>query len=236
MNLLLSDCSNAETITILAKLPKLKHVNVVFGSRSNDILIAHSILDSRNTIFIANTIKSITCADLIARALLSTTGGALSHSATIMDKIMPTYANHGPRMLHPMVSSINKGPGTGNWRAGVILLVGERPGKKASLGLIDAAFFSVEASSAWLREIICSMPYTAEDFYWVNAFDRNGIETNWSFIEKLKPIQIFAFGKYASVSLHKGSVPHIPMPHPQYWKRFKAGSEYPLITYIKGIK
>lgn len=235
----------ADTILAASKY-FAKIVNRRFDG-TNDVIIAHEILEtSESTLFVILPGLEISCPDLVARALLSNDGVVLCGQGSQIRRYAPSICvdvNCLYTSVDDLITNIweypqifcynNPGPGTGCFDLADFLIVGERPGNKPSAGNSDAAFFSVESSSKWLREKINAQEFTQENFYWVNTFDRSGSETNWDFVQTLKPSKIVALGNIASVSLEHAGLEHVCIPHPQYWKRFKSKHEYPLTTILR---
>ena len=207
----------------------------------------HQILDSTNTLFISRLLDDGND-DLVIRALHSTEGMIIVDPLNtrvewrLAKALQTSELFVAPRMLDTKGvrhAEYNFGPGTGNIK-GRYLIVGERPGNEASLGQRDAAFFSVSGSSAWLRNQIFSIDdLHPDDFYFINAFDRENNPTDLSFIEGCAFERIFALGGVAKEHLSKED--HLKDKvsnhyHPQYWKRFRSKEEYPLITELKGTE
>lgn len=87
--------------------------------------------------------------------------------------------------------------------------------------------------SGWLTSQLIHAGVRESQLLWVNA--DQPLEWLKSAKEGVSPKLIFALGDNASAALSQASVEHIKAPHPQYWKRFKASSSYPLIDYLKGV-
>lgn len=116
----------------------------------------------------------------------------------------------------------------GNLNARVIL-VGEsfaEPKNEDAWYQWPFASFSRQGCSAWLTGQLISAGITEDKLFWINADqdlnDLRGIDD-----------RIFALGLKADVVLSKLGINHYTVTHPQYHKRFKTNSAYPLIKLIK---
>jgi hypothetical protein len=122
--------------------------------------------------------------------------------------------------------------GIGNFSQGNILIVGESPGP-GSQGFNTP--FVGSGSGQWLSKQLEAADIDETKLYWINAFDGYGVPASQEFIRTLKPSKIILLGGEArqwAAPLQKDyKVEHIH--HPQYWLRFKANEEYPLMKLLK---
>lgn len=87
------------------------------------------------------------------------------------------------------------------------------------------ASFNDGGCSNWLTDTLEKSHISESLLYWVNSDqDLKKVEQNKVFI---------ALGLDASQALDAIGINHKLCPHPQYWKRFHSGQQYPLITVLK---
>lgn len=130
----------------------------------------------------------------------------------------------------------NPGPGAGAFRPGVTLLVGERPGVARSGELkhrLPFVTFTRSGCALWLTEQLEVAGVPESDLYWINAYDALGIPTSSDFVSALEPNLIVALGDLAERWCRAAELTHVAVPHPQYWKRFRAREDYPLLGILK---
>jgi len=124
------------------------------------------------------------------------------------------------------------GFGIGNFNFGNILIVGESPGP-GSQGFNTP--FVGSGSGQWLTRKLEEAEIDENRLYWINAYDGYGQPASHEFVRSLKPSKIIALGsearKWAAPLQKEFNVEHVH--HPQYWLRFKANEEYPLIEMLK---
>jgi hypothetical protein len=131
----------------------------------------------------------------------------------------------------------NLGPGIGNWKEGQILVVGEKV--NTEIDLLGWPFVADTGCSLWLARELELWHVDEQRLYWVNAFTRDGRETDPKFIEALKPDRIVTLGKTAELWAKRNQVARlakhtgaeaelIHVAHPQFQKRFKSNELYPL--------
>lgn len=125
----------------------------------------------------------------------------------------------------------NKGPGIGHFRPGNVLLVGEQS-NTPGLGL-DLPFVHWDGCSPWLAEQLTHGGIDEQDLYWVNSKNLQGDLLCPDFLEDLSPVVVVALGEDAARWCDLTGIPHVQVPHPQYWKRFRAPDPYPLITLLQ---
>lgn len=134
---------------------------------------------------------------------------------------------------HP-TNVYNMGPGIGAFIPGEsILLVGEQ--LNATKGYLGWPFVSLQGSSTWLAQQLEDAKISERSLYWVNAKDEHGNWTHPDFIETLQPKAIIALGSVAAAWLSMNSIPHTQVYHPQAWKRFRSGEDYPLIAKLQEL-
>jgi len=133
------------------------------------------------------------------------------------------------------IQSLNrdeKGSGIGNFRVGNILLVGDCPGAKA-LGYNTP--FVGSGSGRWLLKKLEDANIPEDKYYWINAKDGFGVETEQTFLDNLKPKKIITLGneaaKWTKCLANRYNVQSCR--HPQYWLRFRSAEEYPLLKLLK---
>jgi hypothetical protein len=133
-----------------------------------------------------------------------------------------------------LIDAIEKRPisfGIGDFEKGNILIVGDTPGP-------DANGFNVpfvgSGSGLWLLQKMEQADIDEKNLYWINAYDDFGGHANPEFLNELKPSRIIALGKRALCWCDEHATNHIVEStyHPQYWRRFKNGQEYPLIKML----
>ncbi len=113
-----------------------------------------------------------------------------------------------------------------------ILLIGEQVGRPELHE--DYPFCAVTASAGWLNRLLDDHKILEQDLYWINALNRDNSKKNLiEIVERLQPFSVFALGKIAEKLCIDSNVEHIAIPHPQYWKRFKSGQEYPLLEKLQ---
>lgn len=116
--------------------------------------------------------------------------------------------------------------------AAKVLLVGEGFAvHKPQDALYQWPFASFDGTgcSQWLTQHLMEADIGEGELMWVNAD-----QLTHQF--QLEPHQtVVALGDEASKALGKLYITHQQVPHPQYWKRFKAGEAYPLAATIKEL-
>lgn len=141
----------------------------------------------------------------------------------------------------------NPGGGTGSWRPGGVLLVGDRPnprrwrpGTPSDLAL-SWPFISQTPGgcSAWLSERLEEAETPESELYWVNAFRASG-EATCDLAElrsKLQPRLVVALGKQAAELLKQSGVAKFEqVHHPQHWKRFHFSKPYRLVRVLQNSR
>lgn len=139
--------------------------------------------------------------------------------------------------METYISTVNKGPGIGEYKEGVDLIIGEQVGnvhKSETKG--EYPFASLYGIGYWLTNEFIKYEITERNKYWVNAIQTDGTQLDSAFIKELKPRRIIALGKEAMKWCDMKSLAYIPMPHPSYWKRFHYHKEpYPLLEFFTTI-
>ena len=144
------------------------------------------------------------------------------------------------RWIDPRRRKLNPGPGIGNWSPGrVILMVGERPGTSARTpNDPHLPFVGWGGVVPWFAELFENWRLNELDFYWVNAFDRNDVETPGDFVRELRPRAVVALGQVARAWCDRHGVERRVVPHPQFWRRFhyrEPSTSYPLFKTITTV-
>jgi hypothetical protein len=142
---------------------------------------------------------------------------------------------------------LNPGPGTGSWRPGGVLLVGDRPNTRTwrpgsmADGAISWPFVSQVPGgcSAWLSEQLerACAPETA--LYWLNAYRASGarVEGLADLWFALQPKLTIALGKHAAQALTSANLEgcFAQVHHPQHWKRFHHRQPYRLFKELRAF-
>lgn len=112
-----------------------------------------------------------------------------------------------------------------------ILLVGDKPGKKA---LTEVPFASDKYSGGWLNK---KLETPEDELQWINTADKDGNLTSFCLLQTKLPAKvIIALGKNASQWLKSFNLEFLEVPHPSYWKRFHNDKPYPLIEIMRSYK
>jgi hypothetical protein len=139
-----------------------------------------------------------------------------------LEKMLPRILGHR--------SPINRGPGIGWFGKGNILLVGDQV--NPNTGVKGWPFVSEGGCSLWLAQQLQTWGISERELYWINAhqYDEAGQlkAVNGNFVEELWPRKIIALGNEAAKWCRNFGFGFEQVDHPQYWKRFQAGTEYPL--------
>jgi hypothetical protein len=123
--------------------------------------------------------------------------------------------------------------GAGNFKPGVVLLVGERTAHPME-NRYHAPFCAVTASSGWLNTQLAHSTISEDKLFWINALDNDGTPIDLAqLVLELAPKYIIALGNVARERLSFYKLKHDHVPHPQYWKRFKSKQTYPLINILE---
>jgi hypothetical protein len=137
-------------------------------------------------------------------------------------------------------SGKNIGPGIGNWEPGtVVLLIGDRHGPSIqpyatnfNLAFCDMA---KAGSSFWLSNQLEANKIPEHQLYWINAYDKDGVPTDPSFVRRLQPLAVLSMGDSAARWCQSNALAHESFTHPQYHKRFHFNEPYPLIEKLKEL-
>lgn len=106
-----------------------------------------------------------------------------------------------------------------------ILLVGEQPNS----ALLDLPFFGSKRSSGWLNDRIANANISEQHLALTNALDIRGQARDLAFIISQMPClkTVITLGRTAKAQVERQHCPafvnYVEVPHPQYWKRFRAG-------------
>lgn len=123
--------------------------------------------------------------------------------------------------------------GAGSTKANRIIMVGEQC---SSLDQHGIPFVGKGNSGEWITNQLEEAQIPEYDLYWVNVKTTEGLpnlHTVKRVITEQSPEIIVGLGGEASRALEHLDVDFEPFAHPQYWKRFKHGYDYPLIDYLK---
>lgn len=119
--------------------------------------------------------------------------------------------------------------GSGNPR---FLIVGE----KANHTDLDLPFVSLTGSSEYLNECLVDAGFGERELAFVNARNLAGkpnqLASAWELIGEPYPILLGKVAKDAFVFTPCGSF----IPHPAYWKRFKAGRRHEYVKMLRDIQ
>ena len=121
---------------------------------------------------------------------------------------------------------------TGNWNAKVVI-VGEDFGEhKNNDALYQHPFGSLNGTgcSLWLSDQLQDANISEQSLLWVNADELARVP---DFLEWHAGKKFISLGDKATCVLQDHGLSYYPAPHPQYWKRFKSGFQYPLIKILK---
>lgn len=126
--------------------------------------------------------------------------------------------------------------GIGKRSGNPILIIGERANDSLDLPFVT---FRKKGCSHWLTDQINGNGISETHLCWANAENRRG-SSNYQaikdLIDEVEPLAICALGKtareLASWFDHSNVV---GFEHPEYHRRFKSKTVYPLITYLKGV-
>lgn len=93
------------------------------------------------------------------------------------------------------------------------------------------ASFSRQGCSHWFTEQLATARVPEDQLFWVNADQL--ARSNGCLVEELKRKRVFAFGLIAQHHLEQLQIPHVPLPHPQSWKRFQHGKRYQPLDQLR---
>lgn len=169
-------------------------------------------------------------------------GEAVSWQATRRATV-PGAASSNPGVaFSEALRPTNPGHGTGSWRSGGALLVGDRANPStASAGFPPWPFISQlrEGCSAWLSEQLEAAHVPEAKLYWTNAYNFHGevAAPLAPLVHRLQPKLVVALGKNAADALSAEGVAHHQVHHPQYWKRYHYRDAYVLCKVLrKGLE
>lgn len=137
------------------------------------------------------------------------------------------------------VGPVNVGPGIGSFRAGNVLVVGERDaGRYETTPLAAKAppmvFVSdvKSTTSYWLNERLCEWSVPEQKLYWINALTHDGADTPYTFLPQLKPRAIVCIGQAAerwASPLKEEFTVYDGLPDPEYWRAHHKPEHYYLL-------
>lgn len=128
----------------------------------------------------------------------------------------------------------NLGPGAGHFRPGNILVVGEQPGGNWEEPHLPWPFVSDRGCSPFLAEALEHVGVPESALYFVSAWSDRQTWTDPSFLPLLRPCAVIGLGglavRWFEAHVRDGpydrGYPFHPSYHPQYWRRFRAGTPY----------
>lgn len=127
-------------------------------------------------------------------------------------------------MLNVYAKPDNTLTGIGTIEKPEIILVGDSLNKNVTwMGLP----FDAGSCSEYLDYCLRSSGIREEEIYIVNSITVTLGELNYLDAAEAK---VVALGAKASIKLNSLNIPHVAIPHPQYWKRFHSREQH---TYIK---
>jgi hypothetical protein len=112
-----------------------------------------------------------------------------------------------------------------------IILIGEKPSGISPFKR-SYPFNETENCSGWLNSLLIENSIDDSNLFWVNAVNLDGTENNKNIITTIKYEKILCLGKVAEKWASKNGWAFESFAHPQYWKRFKRGIEYPLVSRL----
>lgn len=150
---------------------------------------------------------------------------------TLGDHGYDRYDYHGGAL--PVRSREPLPPGTIGSPKARFLFVGEQPNKRKAKR--DLPFFADSASSGYLNEAIVAAGIREHDIALTNAvpLKYNVTTSGWraasgwrdlnELVERLPNFQhAIALGIVAARACKQQGIPHVALPHPSYWKRFRS--------------
>lgn len=146
---------------------------------------------------------------------------ALSHTA---DHVYNYLEPNGLKILHTMLEAHDRDTVSlpdryiGN-PAGRYLFVGHQGSNPGALHALP--FFSTKNSSGYLWQALDLAGYEDDEYAVVNAYSHNWQNP----VRLLRFEKVIALGNAASHLCDEQEVPHVKIPHPQFWKRFNHGIE-----------
>lgn len=126
-----------------------------------------------------------------------------------------------PRVLMPMRTLPPNVLGSPNAK---LLIIGEQVNTRKTL--TDWAFFAYDSSSGYLNEALMRAEIPEEDLAFCNAIKVNNERRDLLEVLQRMPkfVRAICLGRKAEEVCRKQQIPHIQLPHPSYWKRFKHGN------------
>lgn len=116
-----------------------------------------------------------------------------------------------------------------------VLIVGDRPGPSApkNIDYHHTPFYSVKHCSGWLNILLEINKINENSLTWINAFDKDG-KSSMINIHNFESIVVLG-GNAEKWIKSVSDMPYVKTYHPQFWKRFKNSSPYPLIDILKDL-
>jgi hypothetical protein len=120
----------------------------------------------------------------------------------------------------------------GNWNAPIVVVGESFAEHKNNDAMYQLPFVSMSGSgcSAWLAGELHWGGISEQSLLWINADELAKVP---EFFDWHAGKKFVTLGDKAACVLQDHGQTYYPAPHPQYWKRFKSGVEYPLIKMLK---
>jgi hypothetical protein len=154
---------------------------------------------------------------------------------TVAHARMLTRLNYGvPTTIHndesgTTYSTNNFGPGIGQWVPGqVILIVNDRMTENWHKCPTWSFISGVRGGTgAWLANQLEEYKVPERSLYWVNAYSPPAVAQTPGFVERLRPVSVYALGRNSGAWCRQ----HVSMPfrevhHPSHWRTKHSGDRY----------
>lgn len=154
--------------------------------------------------------------------------------------VLYDYEKHGVGSIIDFVESKrveNQGPGSGSFKRGNTLLVGERLSEKTAASHLPFVSWDRNGCVGWLSEHLEAWGVSEDALYWMNAFNNDGKPVDpepW--VHELAPRQVISLGAIAEQWVITNGINKIyktrRVAHPQHHKRFHNKQPYNLKDYL----
>jgi hypothetical protein len=117
-----------------------------------------------------------------------------------------------------------------------ICIIGDRPGPSApqDIGYHHTPFYSTKHCSGWLNSLLHLNGIPENRLVWVNSTLYDGCALDSNLLQDWDIERFIALGGAAEKWAKKSNLsPLIKVDHPQYWKRFRSSSRYPLVDILR---
>lgn len=120
----------------------------------------------------------------------------------------------------------------GNWDAPIVIVGKDFGEHKNNDAVYQWPFGSLNGNgcSFWLARELEEAGISEQSLLWVNAGELAKVP---EFFDWHAGKRFISLGDTATCALQDHGQSYYPAPHPQYWKRFKSGFEYPLMKILK---